>query len=91
MQQLLARVKTINDLFTVMPIPEGEINTIPKLTDSELKVIVNKAVPKFWTNKQVEANFKPGSLEDLARYFEGLRKVEGHNPNKNTHANDRNK
>ena len=24
MQQLLARVKTINDLFTVMPIPEGE-------------------------------------------------------------------
>ena len=74
-----------------MPISKGEINAIPKLTDSELKVIVNKAVPKSWTNKQVEANFKPGSLKDLARYFEGLRKVEGHNSSKNTHANDRNK
>ena len=51
MQQLLARVKMIYDLFIVILIPEGEHDTIPKLTDNEFKVILKKAVPKSWTNK----------------------------------------
>ena len=46
MQKLLARVKTINDMFTVMLLPEGETDTIPKLTDSELNIILKKTVPK---------------------------------------------
>ena len=51
MQHLLARVKMIYDLFIVILIPEGEHDTIPKLTDNEFKVILKKAVPKSWTNK----------------------------------------
>ena len=46
MQRFLARTKVTNALFTIMPMPKGEYDTIPKLTDSELNVILKKAVPK---------------------------------------------
>lgn len=78
MQKLLTTISK-NDTFTVIPIPEGEIDTIPKLADSGFKVILKKVVPKSWTNKQVEANFKPHSLENRAIYFEVLRKVKRNN------------
>ena len=89
-KRFLARIKVVNGLFTVMSVPEGESDTIPKLTDSELKVILKRVVPKSW-NKHVEANYKPTTLEDQARYFEGLRKVESNNnrnDNQQSHPNN---
>ena len=46
MQRFLARIIEVNKLFIVMPIPEEETDTIQKLMDSELKVILKKAFPK---------------------------------------------
>ena len=51
MQRFLARIKVVNELFTVMSIPEGETGTIPKLMNSKLIVILKKSVPKSWKNK----------------------------------------
>ena len=66
-----------------MPIPEGEEDQTPKCTNSELKVVLEKAGSRSWVNEQIRANYKPASLEDQARYYEGLRSIEPRKNNKN--------
>ena len=46
-------------MFSVISIPESEIDTIPKLLDSGIIVVRKKAIPKYRKNNKFEANYKP--------------------------------
>ena len=72
----MQRIKQINNLFTVMPLPEegaDEEDRIVSFTEAELRNILKKASPRARRDTQEKSNIRFDSVAAQVQYYEKLR------------------
>ena len=84
-KKFMRRVKQINNLFSVMPLPEegaNEDERIDGFIEAELRIILKKASPRAWRDTQEKSNIRFDSVSAQVQYYEKLRNIDECNVNR---------
>jgi len=84
-KKFMQRVKQINNLFAVMPLPEedaDEEERIDSFSEAELRNILKKASPRAWRDTQEKSNIRFDSVAAQVQYYEKLRNIDERNSNR---------
>jgi len=83
-RKFMQRIKQINNLFSVMPLPEEgaeEEDRIVSFSEAELRNILKKASPRSWRDTQEKSNIRFDSVTAQVQYYEKLRNIDERNNN----------
>ena len=92
-KKFMQRVKQINNLFAVMPLPEegaDEEDRIVSFTEAELRNILKKASPRAWRDTQEKSNIRFDSVAAQVQYYEKLRNIDERNSNRSENKKSNN-
>ena len=84
-RKFMQRIKQINNLFSVMPLPEEgaeEGDRIVSFNEAELRNILKKASPRSWRDTQEKSNIRFDSVTAQVQYYEKLRNIDERNANR---------
>ena len=84
-KKFIQKIKQINNLFAVMPLPEEdayEEERIDSFTEAELRNILKKASPRAWRDTQDKSNIRFDSVAAQVQYYEKLRNIDDRNTNR---------
>ena len=92
-KKFFQRIKQINNLFAVMPLPEEgaiEDDRVEGFSEAELRNILKKASPRGWRDTQEKSNIRFNSTAAQVQYYEKLRNIDERRGNGSGNKQDNN-
>jgi len=78
-RKFMQRIKQINNLFQVMPLPEEgstEDERIDGFNEAELRNFLKKASPRGWRDTQEKSNVRFNTISEQVQYYKKLRNID---------------